>query len=530
MRAGRALPALALVGALVLSACGGGGTGSAGGEPVGDPRPGGSLVMHLPSEVTTDIHPIVNADPSAYGVLSGTVYSKLVDYRTGPDATELEIEPDLAESWEISEDGLTYTFTLRDGVTWHDVEPVNGRPFVADDVVATFEAIREEGLQAWMFQAVETVEAPDERTVVFTLNTPFAPLLDYLAYHTTLIVPREGAEGRYDMTETVIGTGPFMLSEHTPDVEWVLTANPDYHVPDRPYLDEIRRPVISDTAALTAALRSGRLDQGTISDANVAEEFTGGEHEVTQTPGAPVSFYLNPAEEPFDDLRVRQAVVLAVDWEGMGETIRGEFNLTSMLRPDVTDAALSEDEVREIRPYDPERARALLAEAGLPDGFDTTLTVQRVDDEDVREAQWMQADLAEIGIRAEIETIDPGTAIERRRDQEFAMTKALRTVHLPDQTWRDFMPDSIENYARVEDEQLVQWYADSRATTDPDEQREIYRNMQQRMETDLVQALYPIQKFDYSISAERVQGMYESPIHQGRRLAEVWLSDQPETP
>ncbi|MCM3847321.1 ABC transporter substrate-binding protein [Pseudonocardia sp. DR1-2] len=528
MRPGRAA-ALLMAAALVLSSCGAGGGGGSD-EPVGDPRPGGSLVWQLPAEVSTDLNPLESSDPSATGLISGSVYGKLLDWRTGPDVTEMELEGDLAESWEVSEDGLTYTFHLRRDVTWHDVEPVNGRPFVADDVVATITAMKERGLQAYMLEAVRTVQAPDEHTVVLTLDRPFAPLLEYVAYHTFLMVPREGIEGRYDLDTVAIGTGPFLLAEHTPDVEWVLRRNPDYHVPDRPYLDEVRRPVINDTAATTAALRSGRLDVGTTSDVTVADEFRDGDHTVTETPGAPVSFYLNPRVEPFDDVRVRRAVSLAIDWEGMGETVRGSFNLTSILRPDVSDAALSEDEVREIRPFDSEQARRLLAEAGLPDGFATTLLVQRVDDEDVREAQWMQADLAEVGIDVTIETVDPGTGIERRRTHEFAMTKALRTVHLPDQTWRDFMPGYIENYALVDDPELVEGYARTRTTTDDAERRELHRAMQRRMETEIVQGLFPIQKFDYTILSSRTRDLFPVPIHQGRRLADVWLSDQPASP
>ena len=93
----RALLGVALAAVLALSACGGGGGGST--EPVGDPRPGGSLVLHMPAEISTNIDPLQQTDPAAMGVVSGTVYSKLVDFRTGPDVTTLEVVPDLAESW-----------------------------------------------------------------------------------------------------------------------------------------------------------------------------------------------------------------------------------------------------------------------------------------------------------------------------------------------------------------------------------------------------------------------------------------------
>ncbi|OZM83407.1 ABC transporter substrate-binding protein [Pseudonocardia sp. MH-G8] len=523
----RALLGAAVAALLALSACGGGGGARGPSEPVGEPRPGGSLVLHMPSEISTNINPLDQTDPAAQGVVSGTVYSKLVDFRTGPDVTTLEVVPDLAESWEIAPDGLTYTFHLRDDVRWQDVAPVSGRPFTSDDVVATFEAVKQVPAQhAWMFEPVNAITAPDEHTVVFTLDRPYSPLLEYLAYHFNVIMPREGVEGQFDLATQAIGTGPFILESHTPDVEWVLRRNPDYFVPDRPYLDEIRMPILSDTAAVTAALRSGRLDVGTTSDAVVAEEFSSrGGFTVTETPGAPISFYLNPTVEPLDDIRVRKAVMQAIDWVGMGENIRGAFELTSLLRPDTSPAALTRDEVLALRPFDPEAARRLLAEAGLPNGFSTSLLVQRVDDEDVREAQWMQADLAEVGIQVEIEIVDPATGIDRRRNHDFAMTKALRGVHLPDQVWRDFNPESIENYALVNDPQLNEMVERSRAAVDDAARADIYRQMQERMETEIVQALYPIQKFDYAIANERVQDLWSSPIYQGKRLADVWLSD-----
>jgi len=515
--------ALAVAVAPAVVACGNGPKSAA---QSGPPREGGSLVLQLPTEISTNINPLDTNDPSAMGVVSGTVYSKLIEFRTGPDVRELDIVPDLAKEWEISPDGLTYTFHLRDDVRWQNVPPVSGRPFTADDVVATFTALKGvTGFHEWMIEPVTDIHATDDHTVVFTLKHPYAPLLEYLAYHFMMIIPREGVEGRYDLATQAIGTGPFILDSHKPNVEWVLRKNPDYFVKGRPYLDELHRPVLDDIAAVTAALRSGRLDAGTTTDAGVVTEFADHGYTVDAAPGAQVSFYLNPSRPPFDDIRVRKAVVAAIDWAGMGENIRKKFNLTSMLRPDTCSGALSRAEVEKLRPFKPDKARSLLAEAGHRGGFDTKLLVQRVDDEDVREAQWMQADLKEVGINVDIEVVDPATGIQRRRDHDFAMTKALRGVHLADQVWRDFEPSSRENYALVDDAKLTDMINQSRVTTDAKERDDLYRKMQTRMETEIVQALHPIQKFDQSIAADRVQDMWPSPIYQGRRLADVWLSD-----
>ncbi|MEV5407870.1 ABC transporter substrate-binding protein [Thermopolyspora sp. NPDC052614] len=527
MRRGTLLGA-ALVVALALAGCGGGDGGGAAKAPVGSPRSGGTLVIQSPSEITNGINPLETQDPTAFTMISGTVYSKLVDVKTGPGtATGYEIVPDLAESWDISKDGKTYTFKLRKDVKWHNVPPVNGRPFTSDDVVATFEALKKATrVHQWMIEPVTGIEAPDDYTVVLKLKRPYAPLLSYLAYHFMVILPREGVEGKFDLKTQAIGTGPFMLAGHKPDVEWVFKKNPDYFIKGRPYLDEIRRPIVKDIAAVTAALRSGRIDVGTTSDANVAKELgSKGGFTVQEVPGAPISVYINPKAEPFDDLKVRQAFVRAIDWVGMGENIRGKFNLTSLLRPDTSAAALSKDEVLKLRPYDPEGAKRLLAEAGFPNGFSTKMMVQKVDDEDVREAQWMQDDLAKVGIKLELELVDPGTAIDRRRNHDFALAKALRGVHLPDQVWRDFEADSLENYTQVNDPELYKLLEESRNELNEDKRNEIYRKMQERMETEIVQVIYPIQKFDYAIINQKVQDLWPSPIYQGKRLADVWLSE-----
>lgn len=521
----RTLLGAALAVAVAPAACSSGAGGSS--RNAGPPRRGGTLVLQLPNEISSGINPYTTNDPSAMGVVSGAVYSKLIDFTTGPGVRKLEIVPDLARTWEISPDGLTYTFHLRDDVRWQNVPPVNGRPFTSDDVVATFTKLKQTtGVHEWMIKPVTDIAAPDAHTVVFTLNQPYAPLQEYLAYHFMMILPHEGVAGKYDLETQAIGTGPFVLESHKPDVEWRLRRNPDYFVKGRPYLDELRRPILDDIAAVTAALRSGRLDAGTTSDAGVVEEFADGRGFATDaTPGAQISFYLNPARKPFDDIRVRKAVVQAIDWAGMGENIRKRFNLTSMLRPDTSDAALSKEEVEKLRPYSPSRARSLLADAGHDKGFDTTLLVQRVDDEDVREAQWIQADLKEVGVNVEIEVVDPATGIDRRRSHDFALTKALRGVHLPDQVWRDYEPGSIDNYALVDDPDLTKMISQSRAATDEGERADLYRKMQTRMESEIVQALLPIQKFDHSIMADRVRDVWPSPIYQGKRFADVWLAE-----
>lgn len=153
--------------------------------------------------------------------LAGLVYNKLVSYETGPnvDYTDYNVVPDLAERWEVSEDGKVYTFYLREAY-WHDKEPVNGRQVTADDVIATMERIINlPGHQASLLSEVESITAKDPQTVVFTLKQPFAPFLNFMANHFMWILPKEGMEGKYDLATDAIGTGPFVLEKWEDNVQ-----------------------------------------------------------------------------------------------------------------------------------------------------------------------------------------------------------------------------------------------------------------------------------------------------------------------
>jgi peptide/nickel transport system substrate-binding protein len=326
------------------------------------------------------------------------------------------------------------------------------------------------------------------------------------------------------MAETYIGTGPYMVAEHDPDVEWVLERNPDYF--GDAYVDEIRLPIISDTAAVTAALRSGRLDIGTVPFDIAESSFAdNADFQVVEQPSNQVSFYINTTKPPFDDVRVRRAIMMAIDWQGMGESVRGRFNPTSLLRPDVSEAALTEDELAEVRPHDPEQARELLDEAGVPEGFSLELLVQQLSEADVREAEWMAADLADVGITAEISVVDPATGITRRRAHDFDITKAVRSVIFPDQTIQDFHSKSIDNYAAVNDPQVDSMIAESRTILDDAERDEAYREFQRYLETEVVPGGLPVQYYQFWVAGSRVQNYQQSPIYQGSLYADMWVCE-----
>jgi peptide/nickel transport system substrate-binding protein len=527
----RTLPRLTTLAcaAVLVAGCGSGSGGSGeGGEAAAgatcDPREGGTLTVQQPFEPGRGLNFLVTDDPSLMQIMSGTVYEKLLE--VDPDAEEYALTGQLATDWQVSDDGLTYTFQLRDDVTWANIAPVNGRPFTADDVVATFEGLKaSQSPHKWMAEPIASVTAEGDSTVVFQLSQPYAPFLDYMAHHFNVILPREGIEGQFDMGTTAIGTGPYQVAEHTPDVEWVLERNPDWWG-EGAYVDEIRLPVISDSAAVTAALRSGRLDVASVPFDIAQSSFEGNaDFTLIEQPSNLVSFDINTTAEPFTDLRVRRAIMMAIDWEGMGESIRGRFNRTSLLRPDISPAALVDEEVDEVRPYDPEQARELLAEAGFPDGFSTTLLVQQLSESDVREGEWIVADLAEVGIDVEIQIQDPATAVGRRREQQYDLSKAARSVIFPDQTIQDYRTGSRENYAAISDPEVDRMIAESRAELDTDTRNEMYREFQRYMETDVAASVLPVQYYQFWVANSRVANYQQSPIYQGSLYADMWVCE-----
>lgn len=455
-----------------------------GGNP-DDTAGGGTLDYVTRYAVPGGYDHLTNPDNGLPGFVS-LAYSKLVKYQTGPDIQGAEIGADLAEDWDISDDGLTYTFHLDPDARFHDIEPVSGRGVTADDVVASFEAIVEnQARSAYMFDVVESMEAIDDHTFELTLSQPHSSILQDLAKDSNFIVPVEGIEGDYDMSTTIIGSGPFVADEIDPETVWRWVKNPDYYHEGLPRVDEVNFVVVSDPAASLAALRSGQVnlspvDQQSDVDALVAT----GEFETVNQLFGPEFLYLNPAVAPFDDIRVRHAIAMAIDFEGMGAAIRGEgaYSLTSVVPPQF--GGVGEDELREIRPYDPARAEQLLAEAGYPDGFASEFLVQNFFKGDL-EAQWIVEDLKKVGIDLTIAQVDPATYNNRQRSGEFGMLRGLRTITGAEQYLQDFASDSPTNYTRTSDPKVDEFIAQFQAERDENAQKEIVAEFTRYWETEV---------------------------------------------
>lgn len=353
-------------------------------QPIPDtvPRSGGVLRVRGASTPPLDPH----ASATAAGQrLAGALYSRLLRFEAGADAAvsaDHRVEPDLAEAWEHTPDGLQLTLRLRANARWHLVPPVSGRAVVAEDVRFSFERFQSQpqnpNRHAFGSAAqplIERIETPDERTVVLHLARPHAPLLALLASSQYLwLLPRE-AGSSYDPARTAIGSGPFMLDVVEPEVRVRVRRNPDYFLAGRPYIGAMERLSIKDEAQERARFQAGELDLASVvADARPEmERLVPGARLLPYVPSTYT--YLAPqlrAGSPWRDERARRALSLALDrkaWLDLmypGTTGRYQGVVPASLgRWWLDPLGPSMGEAAKAFRHDPRKARALLAAAGL---------------------------------------------------------------------------------------------------------------------------------------------------------------------
>lgn len=343
------------------------------------------------------------------------VYDGLVRYRPGT----LEVEPALAESWEVSPDGLTYTFKLRSGVKFHD-----GSDFDAEAVKFNFERMLDENHPfydtgpfplSFNFSAIDTVTAKDPLTVEFRLKEPFAPFLSNLAYPTGLIVsPAAVRQHGKDFGRHPSGTGPFRFVEWQSNQRVVVERDPDYW-DGAPALDAVVFRPITDANTRVAEMMAGGLDvMVEVPPDNLAGFRNDANFRVAEQAGPHVWFaILNTKEGPFADKRVRQAANYAVDKQSLVDNVlQGTATVSAGPVPPAFNWVTSK-----VAPYphDPERARSLLAEAGVGNPELTFYVTEGGSGmlDPITMGAAIQADLQAVGFKVKIETYEWNSFLSR---------------------------------------------------------------------------------------------------------------------
>jgi ABC-type transport system substrate-binding protein len=387
--------------------------------PDPDARPGGGIVITYKDDVAT-LDPAIGYDWQNWSMIK-SLFDGLMDYVPGTT----ELRPGLAESYEISDDGMTFTFRLRPGVVFH-----NGREMTAEDVKYSLDRVTDpetqspgagffgsilgfDAVTAGEADSLEGVKVIDPLTVEITLSRPDATFLHVMALNFASIVPQEAVEAAAgDFGKQPVGTGAFKLADWTIGQSLTFEKNADYWREGVPYLDSVRFEVGQEPIVALLRLQNGEVDVpgDGIPPAKFVEVMADPEQAARVVEGGQLHtgyITLNTQIPPFDNVDVRKAVNMAINKERISQIINGRaVPATQPLPPSMPGYT----EGYEGYPFDPEGARALLAEAGFADGFETELFVMNTDP-NPRIAQAIQQDLAQIGIDASIQSLAQANVI-----------------------------------------------------------------------------------------------------------------------
>jgi peptide/nickel transport system substrate-binding protein len=508
--------ALAVTAALLLAACGGSEEGGPQSRTSGEPQAGGTIVVARTGDIT-GLDPHVATAFQTVQALD-LVHGTLV--RLDP---ELEVVPGLATSWEFSEDGQTLTFTLREGVTYHD-----GDPFTSADVVATMKRIQDEAtaaVGATNFASVVTVEAPDDMTVVMTLSKPDAAVLTAFADTNSSILSDEDLEAGTAATKPN-GTGPFRFGTWNQGRSVELTANESFW-DGVPLLDGVDIRVIPDEASVLNALRAGEAQMGILTDPTVVQQVSGSDIEVLRAPTlAYHALMLNATRGPLGDEKVRQAIACAIDRQdvidsaalGEGEDV-GPITIPAYDQYDLSGRPCQERDV--------DKARALLQEAGHAKGFTLNSIVMTGGySTAVAEAQTVQSQLADIGVELKLETLESAAYVDRWLAADFDAAIALNGGRVDPHTMysRYFTSDgNLNKVAAYSSPELDALIAEGVAATDSAERERIYAEFAEELE-NAAPWVWLFRGYDYRAITEDVQGFVPMPTGSLQYLAETSLS------
>ena len=322
------------------------------------------------------------------------------------DEDRLKVEGDVAESWEYNEDGTQLTFKLRDGVKFHD-----GSSVTVEDVLFSFET-SQAGANWGYALADMTFEAPDDSTVVITMPTPNFELHKVLTSLYVPIIPADfGGKSRDEFFQNPISTGPFAFDSWTPGEDVVLRAFEDYWR-GRPNIDELVVKTISDPNAALLAFENGEIQVWQSPPFELLDTLPGTliSQPVVNTP----FLFFNSQAETLADVRVRQAIMYAVDRDALREGVTSGHSrpMIGLEAPDPLWPELGPGPTNPIT-YDPEKAKALLAEAGKADGLTVEIMVPIGFPEYEAAAQILQQQLAQVGIDLQIDLLDIAAFFEK---------------------------------------------------------------------------------------------------------------------
>ncbi|MEP4979830.1 ABC transporter substrate-binding protein [Ascidiaceihabitans sp.] len=473
-------------------------------------------VAGFAAQAQTDITVALQLEPphldptsAAAGAIDSVLYSNVFEGLTR-FMGDGSVVAGLASGWEISEDGLTYTFTLRDGVTFHD-----GSTMDAEDVKFSLDRARAEdsvNAQKALFAGITDVSVTDASTVVVTLSEPNGNFLFNMAWGDAVIVAPESIEG---IKQTPIGTGAFKFVSWTQGDKIELARNADYWG-TAPALETATFKFISDPTAAFAAVMAEDVDvfSGFPAPENLPQFEADPRFQVLigSTEGETI-LSTNNKQPPFDNVKVREALAHAIDRQaivdgamfGYGTPIGTHF---APHNPAYVDLKANSS-------YDPEKAKALLAEAGFADGFETTLHLPPPSYAR-RGGEIIAAQLAEVGIKAEITNVEWAQWLETVfRGKNFGLTIVSHTEPMDINIYAN--PDYYFQYDNPKFQELM---STLNATSDPEARTTLMGDAQKMISGDYVNG-YLFQLAALSVAKAGVQGLWTNAPTQATDLTGV---------
>jgi peptide/nickel transport system substrate-binding protein len=476
---------------------------------------------------------------------AGLIYNGLVrltyaNEQKSPD--DLTILPDLAERWEYA-DAKTLVFYLRQGVKFHNKPPVNGRELKAQDVKYSLERFAAKSGFRSRFDDVERIEAVDDYTVKIITKHPFAPMLTNLATPAyNVILPREAEEkyGDFNKAEAAIGTGPFILESYERGIKLTFKKNPDFYLKGLPYLDGIEWQMTPDAAARLSLLRAGKVDFLHVHGFLQGEEAiplqrTNPELTILKFRNLQQGlFYMRTDQPPFNDVRVRRALSLALNRPAWLEALHfGEGCIDNgpvpcALEPWRLEAKdLDPAQAKYLIGFDREEAKRLLAEAGYPQGFTTPMHHYPGYLPPWPSSYELAVDeLSKVGIKVELRPQEYGDYISTTylgKFDKLAMGPITPFLEVDDWLYGVFYPGQPNNRSHVDDPVLNDMLIGQRRELDPEKRKRLVHDIQRYVVDKAYYVYVPIGLNYYTHQAHFKGSAPKIGFTMVHRLITAWM-------
>ena len=507
--------ALVMVGA-VLPGCGDGSKdpgGQGNNGETGEPVKGGEITVGIAQDLDDSLDPHQTVAAGTREVLFN-IFEGLV--KPNSDG---EMIPAVAEKYELSEDGTTYTFTLRDGVKFH-----NGQTVTAEDVVYSINrcAAVPEGQEKPLvaaFSAVRSVEALDEKTVTVTIAQRD---LEFISYMTAAIIPA----GYADQATAPVGTGPFRFVSRTPQENFIMERFEDYWGTPA-WLDKVTYKICENADALVMNLNGSSIDLCAHLTSAQAAQLNSNFKVLEGTMNLVQAIYLNNQAKPFDNQLVRQALCYAIDRQGIMDMVADGHGTAvgSSIYPAFTKYFLPE--LVDKYPHSVEKAKELLAQAGYPNGFDMTISVPNNYQPHMDTAEVVAEQLREAGIRVTIQPVEWSTWLDTiYNGRQFQAT--VVGVDAANMTARAmlerFTSDYAKNFINYSSPAYDALFQQAINATDEAAQTDLYKQME-TMLADTAANVYIQDLCDLVAMRQDLGGLKFYPIYV-LDLSTVYLTQQ----